>query len=865
MYTPAKPALFFLAALSACFFVLGSSVHAGAGDTVFTEIMYNPAGADSDHEWVEIYNQGSGDVTIVEGSGNDSWRFNDGSNHTLTLIQGSLTIPAQGFAILADDAATFLADYPAFSGTLFDTVMSLNNTSDTLQLSADKGATFFNTVTYENAWGADGDGNTLEKINLAGGDGVSNWRASSQPDGAPGSGPAEPEPKAEEDTAAPSQSPPSASTNQANPKDVKISELYPNPADDEQNEFIEIWNTGRVAITITGWKLADKTKVYTIAEVILVPAERKVFTKTETSITLNNDTDAISLFDASGNIISAIEYEKVIKGYSYALDADTGLYEWTATVTRGAPNRILIPNNPPVPVITISPNPAAPNEPILFSAQKSTDPDNDELTCLWYFESSFQANGMQAVYSFDKTGTHEVTMIIRDPTNTIATTTRVTILPATDIISMRSRAKDKALVSVEVSPAPADNDYAIRITELFPNPAGRDDGEWIELYNPNNAIVSLEGWVLDDEDGGSKPYSITDRAIGERAYLILGKEETRITLNNSSDEVRLFNPEEDLVDSVPYDDVVEAQSFALSDEDTWYWTNTPTPGAENAWLNANETVQYYEPADSGAAGSADYPVDIALKDVRELELGTQVRLQGTVAVEPGILGKTYFYITGSQGIQVYFSKQDWPSLSLGDVVGVLGTLSEANNELRLKVNSKEDVIPLYVSGPPEPQEMQTGLIDETVEGALVAVQGEVTEKKGTSWYLDDGSGETRIVFQQSASIEKPKTRAGDWISIVGLVSETRTGYRILPRYQEDVSIISPQEDAGSVLGASIETNDAQRFSILENNQANNLLTYVSITAGALALLFIGLFIRLRVETKKRLNEIERAYREPGNE
>ncbi|MBI2037267.1 MAG: lamin tail domain-containing protein [Candidatus Liptonbacteria bacterium] len=119
-------------------------------------------GADDTREWVEITNIGS---SIVDLTG---WKFNDGSNHTLNPPPanggtGSLVLPAGGVAILAADAATFLLNlYPSFSGTVIDTVMSLNNTGATLTLINAAGSVEGSGVTYAKAMGAAGDGNTLQ-------------------------------------------------------------------------------------------------------------------------------------------------------------------------------------------------------------------------------------------------------------------------------------------------------------------------------------------------------------------------------------------------------------------------------------------------------------------------------------------------------------------------------------------------------------------------------------------------------------------------------------------------------------------------------------------------------------------------------
>ncbi|MEK9185734.1 MAG: lamin tail domain-containing protein, partial [Patescibacteria group bacterium] len=158
-----------------------------AGEVLISEIMYDLSGSDTDREWVEIYNSGSEPVTIVDGSGDGSWRFNDGSNHVLSLVQGSLTLAPGGVAVIVSTSTAFLVDHLGFSGTLIDTSMSLNNTSDTLKLSSDKGVTFFSEVTYQNAWGGNGDGKSLEKISLSGGNEQSNWSPSTIDGGTPGS------------------------------------------------------------------------------------------------------------------------------------------------------------------------------------------------------------------------------------------------------------------------------------------------------------------------------------------------------------------------------------------------------------------------------------------------------------------------------------------------------------------------------------------------------------------------------------------------------------------------------------------------------------------------------------------------------
>ena len=141
------------------FFLSFTSLNA---QVVISEVMYSLEGADDKHEWIEIFNSGASGVDLTD------WRFNDGSNHKLNVPpekggQGSIVIQAGEYAILTGNADTFLIDHPSFSGTVIDTVMSLNNVSDTLSL-INSDSTTEDSVTYTSEQGADEDGNSLQLI-----------------------------------------------------------------------------------------------------------------------------------------------------------------------------------------------------------------------------------------------------------------------------------------------------------------------------------------------------------------------------------------------------------------------------------------------------------------------------------------------------------------------------------------------------------------------------------------------------------------------------------------------------------------------------------------------------------------------------
>ena len=161
------------------FFICPFFVFGAANDVVINEIMYNLPGVDDKHEWVEILNTSNAEIDLTE------WKFNDGSNHALNEPpknggQGSLKISAGEYLILTGDATTFLIDHPGFSGTVIDTVMSLKNTTATLKI-IDSENNEIDSVIYENIYGADGNGKTLERINSQ-----NDWQESTPDGGTPG-------------------------------------------------------------------------------------------------------------------------------------------------------------------------------------------------------------------------------------------------------------------------------------------------------------------------------------------------------------------------------------------------------------------------------------------------------------------------------------------------------------------------------------------------------------------------------------------------------------------------------------------------------------------------------------------------------
>ncbi len=138
----------------------------------------------------------------------------------------------------------------------------------------------------------------------------------------------------------------------------------------------------------------------------------------------------------------------------------------------------------------------------------------------------------------------------------------------------------------------------ILLSEIMPNPEGTDtDTEWIELYNGGTVNVDLGNWSLDDEEGGSEPYIFPAGTVVEaQDFLVIERSVSNISLNNDTDEVRLFDFQSTVQDTVAYEGSPEGQSYARIGLEEWAdagtggvawapWT-IPVARAE-AWFEAD--------------------------------------------------------------------------------------------------------------------------------------------------------------------------------------------------------------------------------------------------------------------------------------
>ena len=551
--------------------------------------------------------------------------------------------------------------------------------------------------------------------------------------------------------------------------DIRINEIMSAPETGEK-EWIELYNSTDQGIDLEGWILEEGAGQKTTLFGEIGAYGYLVFDKSG----LNNSGDVIILKDQNGQVMDSVIYGDWQESQSVAPEKGKSLilvaenYEQTEVVTKGGQNIL-----------------------------QQTQPLDEEVV--------------------EQKEPVEPTVPEESPEPT-------TVLPAETQEEVLEEVVEQVeeIVSYQYS-------EQIRINELLPNPEGSDDAEWIELFNYGIEPLDLRGWSLEDASGTN--YLINESlVVSQSGYVVLQRETTALSLNNSNETVYLKDPDGQVIDEFDYEKSKESQSWSFF-EDGWQMTEKLTQKAENelpeltiaSLVSSSKTVvDYYQKAN--------------LTETKTLEKNTKVKVEGQVVVLPGVFSKTYLYLNGSQ---VYCSKSDFPDLHEGDVVEVTGKISESRGERRVNISSKGDIRIINNQELPESQKIVSTDLTEALEGQFVQLEGELIEKDGYKFFLSDEAGEALVYLKKGAQIDSSLHKVGDRLRVSGIVSQSDEEYRLMPRSNDDIENLNWQ--LNPVLGQVAESDQIQ-------STASGFVA-VSVLVGFLFVL-IGGFIYLFKERVK---------------
>lgn len=294
----------------------------------------------------------------------------------------------------------------------------------------------------------------------------------------------------------------------------------------------------------------------------------------------------------------------------------------------------------------------------------------------------------------------------------------------------------------------------IKITEIFPTTAN----EYIKLFNEGESEVDLFLWSFDRDDGTPPKVLKSSQIISSKSYLTLYHSQSGVILLDGGGTIRLCDPEGVEVSRLKYP--------------------------------VEKTID-------------DNPTILTIPEVRDEPLNQFVTTIGVVTAPPISISDNYFYIQdGISGLQVYQSKGDFPTLKAGDRIQVTGTISSISNERRIKINSSADIIILSHTDPPTPIPKEVSEIGEPDEGKYVKIEGTVEDPSGSTFYLKNRESRIKVYIRNPEVVDKPSLREGYAVSVVGIVSQYRDEYRILPFEAGAVKIIGAKNSALPQSGAS---------------------------------------------------------------
>lgn len=598
------------------------TVQAAPGDILTTEIMYNPEGADTggkvskgtfySHEWTEVHNASNQQIDLTD------WRFNDGANHILNPPpekggQGSIVIQPGEYVILANDAATFLIDHPGFSGTVIDTVMGLNNTSDTLSL-IDPDGNIVDSVTYQDSWGGDGNGKSLEKIESSGTNTADNWGESQAIGGTPGT----------TNSISGQQIPPDPDPEPVCQPTEEICDGIDNDCDGLIDEDFGTISCGVGACVITvescvsgvaqictpgspTEEICDQVDNNCDGQIdegniCVVPepeAQPQPSPQTYPSgIFINEflpspegpdaDEEFIELYNSNSvsiNLSGWIIEDTQGSTKSYTLPDGTNMsgygfllfYRSASKIVLNNDGEGLILKNPSGSIVdsvsyegnapqgqsyakkfdgawewTLAPTPGQENSfPIPEPVEPESQPQLPETQTAEAPPPNGESQSSQAPSSIENQEGPE---------------------PETQSPQPQTKQEVQPLLYPS----------GVVLNEILPSPIGPDSQEeWVEIFNQNDFEVVLSNWQMKDTEGRIKIYTFPQGTkISPEGYFVLSRPTTKITLNNDGDGLILTRSNGEIVDQVSYEKATTGKSYNRTDNG-WTWSDSLTPGSKN--------------------------------------------------------------------------------------------------------------------------------------------------------------------------------------------------------------------------------------------------------------------------------------------
>lgn len=546
--------------------------------------MYDPAGTNTGHsDWIELYNPSHKKITIKKEDfgliDEKDLKLGSDGKHYLNChgIKEDLMLENGNYLILADDKSDFEIDYPDVAKSkIIDTILDLSSSGDYIRLSNNKCETFFAEMKFENSWGGEDNGCTLEKIKLSSDFSKDNWQPSYILGGTPGEKNSE-KPEIKDYS-----------------EKIRINEILPNPKEKEtENEYIELYNFDDKSIDLENWVLKDSSKTgkYIFPKGSEIkPNNYLVVYRKDYKFSLNNSgSESVFLFNPNEEEISKAAYSGGKEDASYNYDGKN--WRWSCQDSPGKGNEF-----DSVPVIEIKKDKEIYNGAYVeFQAKISNSSKDNKLKFTWDFGDGHKSYLDKTSHIYEKAGKYQGSLKISTC--------------AEDIMQD---------FTVDVKKYPQSD---IKIVGLSANPSGRDtENEWILLLNNSKKKINLKGWSVATgwENLYNHPIS-KDFEIEKGKSKKLTRDFSVFTLNNKKTKIELRYPNGKVASKLKYDkgdESVGEEELYQKEGDEWLWI-----GSQNDIETPPNNIEINN-IESAEDNSEDQVESIG-KDINPEEIGKQ--------------------------------------------------------------------------------------------------------------------------------------------------------------------------------------------------------------------------------------------------
>ena len=762
-----KPVFLLLFLVLGSIFLFVKIVYAGV---VINEICPSGCASSIEKQWFEVYNNGTSTIDIT------GWQFyvQGESNHGLNLTaltDNFLLLPGE-YAVVVNDAESFLNLYNNYFGKIYDSAWSHSLKGDKYQIGLKYGKGEGDWVEPLFSYPLS-TGYSLEKvIPEISASNYSNWQ-----ENIASSTPGEINYWATQLLAEASSTPESTSTLPEATSTPSLGKIVINeflPAPESGSEWLELYNPNDFRIDLNSWQLFDGvSSIYNLTSTI---GAKQFLVINLSSSKLNNSGDLLVLKNGEGEIVDQVCYgvwedfcsgENVKtpkKGNSLSRSADSldtdndqADFQETIELTPGAMNIIEAPA-----AITLGGG---------FYAGYTP-----------YYKIAFGEVQINEIYP-NPLGADEAEEFIelKNYTNKVL-----------DLGGLYFKDESGAKYVV---PGGIISENGLKIfkrgtTHLSLNNSG---SETVYLYSPENLILDKINY--------------TGSAVEGQSFAKDSEANWRWT--------KIITPEAENAISEEEEEKVEETALAFTST-TIFVSSTfielpavkekTTKGVETKiGSGVNKKIIYYRP--------------VNLTEVGNLEVGDTIKVQGVVSVLPGVFSNQYFYLAnGDSGLQIYMYSKDFPELQVGDLLEARGELSYPYSMWRLKIKNKSDLKIIKHNQAISPVSVGLADLEENYLGAFLFVSGEITELKSGYLYLDDGTDEIKVVFKKGANLERSGLFVGSQAMVKGILSNGKSGFELLPRTSADIQVAVSSTavvaDSNGQLKNYLEVTAGGFFSIL---------------------------------------------------